>query len=63
MTDAPGSASRASAAAVSGFIRIRTLRSRFRATYPSRFARIVNQVGSPWMFEGKRFFPETGTPI
>ena len=27
------------------------------------FARIVNHVGSPWMFDGKRFFPETGTPI
>jgi hypothetical protein len=26
-------------------------------------ARIVYQVGSPAMFEGKRFFPETGTPI
>ncbi len=30
---------------------------------PSREARIVNQVGRPWMFEGKRFLPETGIPI
>jgi hypothetical protein len=26
-------------------------------------ARIVYQVGSPAMFEGKRFLPETGIPI
>src|SRR5512147_3030934 len=31
--------------------------------YPSLLARMVYQVGSPAMFEGKRFFPETGTPI
>jgi hypothetical protein len=24
---------------------------------------MVYQVGRPAMFEGKRFFPETGTPI
>ena len=34
-----------------------------RAMYPSRLARIVYQVGSPAMFEGKRFLPETGIPI
>jgi hypothetical protein len=26
-------------------------------------ARIVNQVGSPAMFDGNMFLPETGTPI
>ena len=30
---------------------------------PSFEARIVNQVGRPWMLEGKRFLPETGIPI
>jgi hypothetical protein len=30
---------------------------------PSRLARMVNQVGNPAMFEGKRFFPLTGIPI
>src|SRR5450432_1158982 len=37
--------------------------SRRRAMNPSWEARIVNQVGSPWMFEGNRFLPETGIPI
>src|SRR5512140_2041878 len=40
-----------------------TSRSRLRAMYPSLFARIVNQVGRPWMFDGNRFLPETGTPM
>ena len=26
-------------------------------------ARIVNHVGKPWMFDGNKFFPLTGTPI
>jgi hypothetical protein len=34
-----------------------------RARYPRSFTRMVNHVGSPAMFEGKRFFPPTGTPI
>ncbi len=34
-----------------------------RATHPSLQTRIVYQVGSPAMFDGKRFLPETGTPI
>src|SRR5262249_35817027 len=34
-----------------------------RAIYPSLLARMVYQVGRPAMFEGNRFFPETGTPI
>src|SRR3984957_9178921 len=37
--------------------------SRARATCPSLLTRISYQVGRPWMFDGKRFFPETGTPI
>src|SRR5262249_1979144 len=44
-------------------MQIRTPMSRRRAMKPSREARIVNQVGSPWMLEGKRFLPETGSPI
>src|SRR5271156_6352194 len=52
-----------SSRAVSGFIA--TTRSMYflRATYPSLLARMVYQVGSPAIFEGKRFFPLTGTPI
>src|SRR5262249_4327783 len=41
----------------------RTPMSGRRAMNPSWEARIVNQVGSPWMLEGKRFLPETGIPI
>src|SRR5262245_65547723 len=36
---------------------------RLRAIQPSLLTRIVYQVGSPTMFEGKRFFPLTGIPI
>src|SRR5687768_14160332 len=63
MTAAPGWAVRTSSCAVSGFMQINTAMSRRRAMNPSRDARIVNHVGSPWMFEGKRFLPETGIPI
>ena len=42
---------------------MRTPTSRRRAMKPSFEARIVNQVGRPWMLEGKRFLPETGIPI
>src|SRR5690349_11180467 len=31
--------------------------------YPRLFARMVYQVGSPAMFDGNRFFPDTGMPI
>src|SRR5579863_785291 len=37
--------------------------SRARATCPSLLTRISYHVGSPWMFDGKRFLPDTGTPI
>src|SRR6185436_3509715 len=35
----------------------------FRAMYPFELARMVYHVGSPAMFDGNMFFPETGTPI
>ncbi len=31
--------------------------------YPSALARIVYHVGSPAMFDGNMFLPDTGTPI
>ena len=34
-----------------------------RATQPCLLTRIVYHVGSPAIFDGKRFFPETGTPM
>src|SRR5579863_9975146 len=34
-----------------------------RATCPSLLTRISYHVGKPWMFDGKRFLPETGTPM
>src|SRR6266511_3350370 len=63
MTAAPGWAVRMSSWAVSGFMQIKTPMSRRRAMKPSLEARTVNQVGRPWMLEGKRFLPETGIPI
>src|ERR1022692_1319921 len=36
---------------------------RARATCPSLLTRISYHVGRPWMFEGNRFLPETGTPM
>src|SRR5436305_15167807 len=35
----------------------------FRAIQPSLFARMVNHVGRPAMFDGNMFLPLTGTPI
>ena len=63
MTQPPVVTSRMSRAYVAGFIA--TIRSKraVRAVYPSLFARISYQVGSPWMFDGKRFLPETGIPM
>src|SRR5215208_6226855 len=31
--------------------------------YPSLLTRISYQVGSPWMLDGKTFFPEIGIPM
>src|SRR5438270_14084959 len=63
MTAAPGESDITSSFAVSGFIAMRTSISFLRATYPCLLARMVYQVGSPAMFEGKRFLPETGMPM
>src|SRR5438874_4234015 len=63
MTAPPGAIDKTSSRAVSGFIAIKTSISFLRATQPCLLVRIVNQVGRPAMFEGKRFLPETGIPI
>src|SRR5579859_1199168 len=34
-----------------------------RPTNPVWLTRISYHVGRPWMFEGKRFLPDTGTPM
>ena len=34
-----------------------------RAPYPSLLTRISYHVGSPWIFDGNAFFPETGIPM
>jgi hypothetical protein len=49
--------------AVSGFIATRKSISFLRATYPRLLARIVYHVGSPAMFDGNMFLPDTGTPV
>ncbi len=59
----PGPMVATSSAAVSGFITTRISLWPRRAIQPSFEARMVNQVGSPAMFEGNRFFPLTGMPI
>jgi hypothetical protein len=46
-----------------GFMQMRMSTSFFRPIQPSLFARIVNQVGRPAMFDGNMFLPLTGTPI
>src|SRR5580704_15562422 len=60
---APGRSEAMSSATDSTFIATTTSASRLRATQPSPLARTVNQVGSPWMFDGNMFFPLTGTPM
>ena len=62
-TAEPGRSESTSSWAVSGFIATRRSISFLRPIHPSLLARIVYQVGRPAMFEGKRFFPDTGTPI
>src|SRR5580765_1131127 len=59
----PGPMPATSEAAVSGFMTTRISWWARRATQPAALARIVNQVGSPAMFEGNRFLPLTGMPI
>src|SRR5947209_5350708 len=63
MTPAPGKSDCTSSFAVSGFMAMRKSISFLRATQPCFEARMVYQVGSPAMLEGKRFLPETGTPM
>src|SRR5690242_1537394 len=63
MATPPGASESTSSRAVSGFIAIRMSISFLRATQPFLLARMVYQVGSPAMFDGKRFLPETGIPI
>src|SRR4029079_12180509 len=63
MHKAPGCNADTSSAAVCAFMQ--TIRSAYflRAIQPSLFARIVNHVGSPAMFDGNMFLPLTGIPI
>ena len=63
MTTPPEASASTSCLAVSGLRDTSTSASRLRATYSSLLARMVYQVGSPAMFDGKRFLPLTGTPI
>src|SRR5512145_3043158 len=46
-----------------GFIATTISCSSRRAMKPSLLTRMVYQVGKPWIFDGKIFFPETGMPI
>ena len=52
-----------SRAYVSEFIATIRSYSAVRAVCPSALTRISYQVGKPWMFDGKRFFPDTGMPM
>src|ERR1043166_3718604 len=59
----PGVSASTSSRAVCAFMQTMMSTSFLRAIQPSLFARIVNQVGRPAMFDGNMFFPLTGTPI
>ena len=62
-TVVPGLSSRRSSSMVISFIAIKmSLRERC-ASQPCSFTRMVNHVGRPAMFDGKRFLPLTGMPI
>src|SRR5579872_1407994 len=63
MQSAPGGSACTSSRPVCGFMHTIRSTSFFRAIQPSLFARMVNQVGKPAMFEGNMFLPLTGTPI
>src|SRR5438552_10214782 len=63
MQRAPEGRPSTSSRAVCGFIQTMMSTSFLRAIQPSLFARMVNQVGRPAMFEGNMFLPLTGTPI
>src|SRR5437764_14053319 len=59
----PGCSPSTSSRAVCTFMQTIRSTSFFRPIQPSLFARMVNQVGRPAMFDGNMFFPLTGTPI
>src|SRR5436309_2740756 len=63
MQSEPGCSASTSSREVCGFMQTIRSTSFLRAIHPSLFARIVNQVGRPAMFEGNMFLPLTGTPI
>src|SRR5438105_2851306 len=63
MHSAPGGSASTSSRPVCGFMQTIRSTSFLRAIQPSLFARMVNHVGRPAMFEGNMFLPLTGTPI
>src|SRR6266852_9047452 len=63
MQSAPTGSASTSSRDVCAFMQTMMSTSFLRAIQPSLFARMVNQVGSPAMFDGNMFFPLTGTPI
>src|ERR671927_505754 len=63
MQSEPGCSPSTSSRAVCAFMQTMRSTSFLRPIQPSLFARIVNHVGRPAMFEGNMFFPLTGTPI
>src|SRR5438067_11216182 len=63
MQRAPEGRPSTSSREVCAFMQTMMSTSFLRAIQPSLFARMVNQVGRPAMFDGNMFFPLTGTPI
>src|SRR5260370_8569964 len=63
MQTEPGCSASTSSREVAAFMHTMMSTSFLRAIQPSLFARIVNHVGRPAMFDGNMFFPLTGTPI
>src|ERR1051326_859048 len=63
MQSDPGCSAMTSSRAVCTFMQTIRSTSFLRPIQPSLFARIVNHVGRPAMFDGNMFLPLTGTPI
>src|SRR5512132_3273732 len=63
MQSDPGCSASTSSREVCAFMQTIRSTSFLRAIQPSLFARIVNHVGRPAMFDGNMFLPDTGTPI
>jgi len=63
MMTVPGSAAAKSSSHVAGLTRIWMCVRSPGAWYPKSDRRTMYHVGRPEMFDGKRFFPLTGTPI